>query len=791
MYLNILKKDLKRKKTMNVILLLFIILATTFVSSSVNNMVSVTTALDNYFELAGVPDYIISTINKGTTDNIVDVLNNIEEVDELGVEDILYLTSDNFSFETEDINISNTIVLQDFKNLQTNIFDKNNQPIKELKSGEIILVEKMMTQNNISPGEKITIDIGGVKKEFTVREHFKDALFGGSMIGVSRTIICEEDFEEFFSSKDKTVEYFKGNLCYITTDDTPTIQEEINKYNCGINFSYDSSVFRTAYILNMLIAGILMVISLCLIIISFVVLRFTIGFTISEEYREIGVMKAIGIKNAKIRGIYMVKYLALALVGTAVGFFLSIPLSDLMLKSISNTIVMINDNALLINGACAVLVITVILLFCYMCTGKTKNYTPVDAIRNGEKGKRFKKKGFVSLNKAPLKPTVFLAVNDVLSNPKRFGLIALIFTLCLSMLLILVNSANTLQSDGLITTFGFAPCDICFINDAKQTSFMVEGGRELLEDEIEEIERKLELNNMPGQCYYESLFKFTVEKGDKSYKTYTSLGTGTTTDMYEYFEGTAPKNANEIAITQIISEKLDASIGDTVVIKQLEGDKEYIITGLYQNMLNLGEGIRFHESNDINFIQCSASMVFQIDFDEELSKKEIRERMDSIKDIMDADEVYTAGEYADNLTGSGAAVSAVSILVLVLTIIVIILIAALMERSFIAKEKSEIALLKAVGVKDGSIIMWHTLRFVIVSIIATALALVFTVPLTKLTIDPIFNMMGASFGIEYEIVPFEVFFVYPLIVVVTTLISAFIASLSTKKIKANECAGIE
>ena len=87
--------------------------------------------------------------------------------------------------------------------------------------------------------------------------------------------------------------------------------------------------------------------------------------------------------------------------------------------------------------------------------------------------------------------------------------------------------------------------------------------------------------------------------------------------------------------------------------------------------------------------------------------------------------------------------------------------------------------------------MWHTLRFVIVSIIATALALVFTVPLTKLTIDPIFNMMGASFGIEYEIVPFEVFFVYPLIVVVTTLISAFIASLSTKKIKANECAGIE
>lgn len=791
MYVNILKKDLKRKKTMNIILLLFIILATTFVSSSVNNMVSVTTALDNYFELAGVPDYIITTINKGTTDNIIDVLNDIEEVDEFGVENVLYLTSDDYKFETDGINISNTVVLQNFESLKTNIFEKNNQPIKELKSGEIILVEKIMTQNNISSGEKITIDIGGVKKEFTVRESFKDALFGGSMIGINRMIICEEDFEKFFNSKDETVEYFKGNFCYITTNDTTAIQEEINNYNCGINSSYDSSVFKTAYILNMLIAGVLMVISLCLIIISFIVLRFTIGFTISEEYREIGVMKAIGIKSAKIRGLYMVKYLALALVGTAVGFFLSIPLSDLMLKSVSNTIVIVNNNALLINGACALLVITVILLFCYMCTGKTKNYTPVDAIRNGEKGKRFKKKGFVALNKAPLKPTVFLAVNDVLSNPKRFGLIALIFTLCLSMLLILVNSANTLKSDTLISAFGFAPCDVCFIDDAKQMSFMVEGGRELLEDEIEEIERKLELNDMSGECYYESLFKFTVEKGDKSYKTYTSLGSGTTTDMYQYYQGTAPKNTNEIAITSVIAEKLDASIGDTVVIKQLEGDKEYIITGLYQSMLNLGEGIRFHESNDINFIQCSGCMVFQIDFDEELSDKEIRERIDIIKDIMDADEVYTTGEYVDNLSGSGTAVSAVSMLVLMLTIIVIILIATLMERSFIAKEKSEIALLKAVGVKDGSIIMWHTLRFVIVSIIATALALAFTIPLTKLTIDPIFNMMGASFGIEYEIVPFEVFFVYPLIVIVTTLISAFIASLSTKKIKANECAGIE
>ena len=63
MYLRILKKDIKRKKTMNIILLIFIILATTFIASGANNVVSVMTALDNYFEKAEVPDYYFGTVS--------------------------------------------------------------------------------------------------------------------------------------------------------------------------------------------------------------------------------------------------------------------------------------------------------------------------------------------------------------------------------------------------------------------------------------------------------------------------------------------------------------------------------------------------------------------------------------------------------------------------------------------------------------------------------------------------------------------------------------------------------
>ena len=66
---------------MNIILLVFIILATMFVSSSVNNITNVTTALDNYFEMANVPDYFLATMNKNLSVDIDETVRGASAVD--------------------------------------------------------------------------------------------------------------------------------------------------------------------------------------------------------------------------------------------------------------------------------------------------------------------------------------------------------------------------------------------------------------------------------------------------------------------------------------------------------------------------------------------------------------------------------------------------------------------------------------------------------------------------------------------------------------------------------------
>lgn len=789
MYLNILKRDLKRKKTMNIILLLFIILATTFVSSSINNMLAISTSLDSYMDISNAPDYAVVTLEKGATENVEDVLDSIGKIDSYGMEEYMCVTFDEFTFHTSDAEKSGTYLLQSFDELQLNIFDSDNNKITELNEGEMIVPKKLMNDLELEFGDKVTVDFADVKETFEIVESSKDVLFGGTGISFNRMMISQSDYDKFTLDNEKT-DLYRGKIAYVDTDDTKAVEQEVNNHDCGVVLSGGRDLFKRMYTMDMVISAILLIVSMFLIIISFVVLRFTIGFTLSEEYREIGVMKAIGIKNVKIRGLYMVKYLALSLIGAIVGFAVSIPFGEMLLSSASEYIVIENSNALALNLVCALFIIALTLLFCFNCTGKTKKFTPVDAIRNGETGKRYKRKGLLKLSKCHLRPSGFLSFNDVISNIKRFVIIILTFTVCLSLVLIMVNSSNTLKSDGVIKYFGMVECDICYVDDQTQMDYMIEDGREKLENDLEKTENLLAENDMPANCYYEVMFKFTVAYNDTNVKSWAFQGVNTTTDQYEYYEGTAPQNINEIAMTKVIADKLGVEIGDTVKVTQMEGEKEYIVTALFQSMMNMGEGIRMHQDVELNYLQSTGCLAYQIDFTDEPSKEEIARRAEKIKDLLNNEEVYTTGEYVGKMTGVTGMIDGMTYMILGVALIIIILITVLMERSFIAKERGEIALLKAIGFKDRSIVMWHSLRFVIVSIIATAISLTTLIPLTNLSVGPVFAMMGAH-SMEYAINPTQVFIIYPLIVIATTLISAILTALHTRTIKSSEVSGIE
>ncbi len=461
MYLQILKKDLKRKKAMNVILLVFIILASMFVSSGVNNIISVTTALDDYLEMANAPDYIAMTMNKSGAVDVDGILNAAPSVEGFGKEKILYMESSNVTFEDEikTVSIFNTILLQSDGDMSMNYILDDGGILKSVKSGEFYTTASKAEEIGLEIGDKVTIKLGGVSCEFSFAGGVRDAVLGSTGILIQRYIISAEDFEKFISAEN-VERFYSGELAYIRVSDMEKMLSEIKPFIDSFIFTADKAMIKSSYVFDMMVVGILLVVSLILVTVAFVILRFTIAFTLSEEFREIGVMKAIGIRNRKIRGLYLAKYAALSVIGAVIGLALSYPFGEMLTRLSSKSIVISNQNAAFANVLCAVLIVVVILLFCYGCTGKVGKMSPIDAVRNGQTGERFRKKSIMSLGRSRLPETPFLALNDIVSSPKRFGIITFAFFLCLSLLLILSSTVSTMKGGTLRGAFGIADFDI-------------------------------------------------------------------------------------------------------------------------------------------------------------------------------------------------------------------------------------------------------------------------------------------------------------------------------------------
>lgn len=788
MYLRILKKDLKRKKTMNCILLLFVILSSMFASSSVNNIVTVVNGLDYYFEKAGISDYAFIEKEDDSGTSISEILEKESSVKEYRKEEVIFSTSEHFIKNGKKLSdFSNMAMIMSIDEAKLNYFNSDNDIIKEVSPGKVYLSTFLSKDSGLKIGDNFQLVFGENELTLEFAGIVKDAFLGSEMMANPRIILSRSDYEKIRSDS-YALNGNIGAIYYVNTDDIKALESAATD---GTNIMFDGSVstLKTTYVMNILTAGMLLVVSICLILVSFVILRFTIGFTIAEEFREIGVMKAVGIRNRSIRGIYLVKYFGIAVIGAIIGYTLSVPFGNMMLASVSENMVLGNENSVLIGILCSIAVVGIILLFCWSCTGKIKKMSPIDAVRSGQTGERFHKKGFIHLAKSKLGTTGFLSLNDVLSSPKQYGIITIVFAICIMLVMILANVANTLNSEKLLFLLGTTESDVYLSDSTRITEVM--SGSKTLEEANDEIEKILSDNGMPGNVHVELMKNIPVSFEDTKTTVMFQQCRDTKASDYTYSKGTAPQYENEIALTEPVAEKLGAEIGDTVKLTIDGKEGEYIITALFQSFCQLGEAGRLHESVYIPDSQIAGSMAFQIDFDDEPDKKEIDSRIDKLKSIFVNSQIFNGKEYVNDTTRASDIIKQVKNLILLISIIIIIMITVLMERSFISKEKPEIALMKAIGFKNSSIIAHHTARFFIVSIAASIISIILCKPLTKLIADPIFGIMGAVSGISYEINKIEIFAVYPLVILAATLAGAFLTALYTKTIKASDTSDIE
>lgn len=796
MYFKILKKDLKRKKSMHLILLIFVLLATMFISSSLNNILVVTSGTDYFFEQAGLTDYILVTmkasheVEDSNEKAIEEFLKAQKSVDSYTVDPGMYLVKSNIEFKDKrEVYGSNTMACCSAQIKQQKFFDADNQEVVKVEDGTIYVPGKFMKENEVAVGERIIVSSdAGYKKEFKVAGSVKDAFLGSEMMNLDRFLLSQNDFEELV--QDSGLPF--GNLYSVTTNDLESFEKAYNNESFQVLFGGTQSIIKATYIMDMVIAAVLMLVSLCLILISVVMLRFIIVFTVNQDYKEIGIMKSIGIQNTSIRKLYTVKYFAIAFVGALIGFIAGVPFGRMLLQQVTENIFTKDDNSgILLQLTVSVLVAVVITGFAYHSTGKIKKMSPLDAIRSGNNGERFNKKGLLKLNKFRGKATTFMACNDVLCDWRKYVALLLTSIVGIWLLVMPINTINTLRSEKIVHFFDALECDY-FIGDDTATKLITAGEKNEFCKYLDELETNLIQNDIPVEkIFIEVMFKYRVRKDDKSYLSLAMQGINTSAEEYVYDKGDAPKYENEVALTYTTAETIGADVGDTVYITIGEEEKPFVVSAIYQSMNSLGEGIRFHEETDLDYHAANGSFSAQVLLKDNTDKGLVQEYMDKTKELYPESDIKNVQQYLDDMMGGIIeSISSLKLMILVLVVLINVMVVVLMQKMFLIRERGEMGMMKAIGFSDSAIIGWQTKRILLVLIAGAFIGTVTGTPFSQVTSGQVFKIMGAK-SIEFVVNPLEVYAVYPLAVLVITIIACVLTMRKVKKISVQEINNIE
>lgn len=787
MWFEILKKDLAKQKGVNFILFLFITLSTIFFASSVSNICLVMNGLDTYMEYANVSD-VMAVFSKGEENERFEAwLNSRDEVTEYDHEKLCEIKAEDITIKREDatdtLNTNGaSLYLGKIGGKYAKALDNMGNELA-LAQGEVAVTVGMMERNALHIGDTLEFHISDQTFTYQISVQSKDIMYGNEMSGMTRFIFCEEDYDKMVSgSTNGGIEVYGFN----TTNPRETINSMNQQALKFLANSFERSIYSLLYVFDMIITALLIVIGFCLILISLMILRFSLSFTMEEKYREIGVMKAIGMRDFSIQKIYLAKYFAVVVAGTIVGFLISIPVGKKMMESVSKNMVLGDStDAIGINLICSIVVILFVTGMCILFTGKLKKISAIEAIRSGDKGERYQKRKGLCLYKRKYMGTIsFLGLNDILYNTKRY--LVLFFTFCISFVLITVplNTLTTIESDEMTSKFNLDPDAAIYLETIEAQGDAPYHNVNELENALHRIENELAEKGYLAKLSVGALvfIEYTIEDTKEVIKPLSNYPIGENGSFCEYKAGTAPKLKNEIAFSKKIMEENNLEIGDSITARIGEKVQEFIITGYYSDYMQLGKSARLNPAIDLSDKILSGYWKATVEMETDLTQQELAI---VLKKEFPQYNWLTAQEAIDANIGSVRdTMRAIQIPITAMLCILIMLISLLMMKLFIVREKGPLAMLKSIGWHNKAIRLWLIMRMVWVVILSMIISVPLSIMCNQFILRNIFAIMGAELRIQVD--PIKAYVLYPIILLVGIMFATYIATGSVKRISTND-----
>ncbi|HKL78855.1 MAG TPA: ABC transporter permease [Mobilitalea sp.] len=780
---SIIKKDFTRNKAINITQWLFIFLSALLMASGSIIVIQSFGSIDGLFQVAKPPHFMQMHTGEINQEEIETFADNIDYVTGQQTAEMVNIDGASIGLLRERgdridrVTLSDSMMDNGFA-IQNKQFDYllnlNNETI-QVSAGEIAVPIKYMKSDDLEIGDKLILSEGSFYMEFVITDFIRDAQMASSLASSTRFLVSDEEYVQI-REKIGRLEYL---IEFMLTDTDKIggfqkLYEESGLPNNGTAVTY--TLFK---MLNALGEGmkaiIIILVSLLLIFIAIINLRFTILATMEDEIKEIGTMKAIGISHKDIQKLYKMKYVILSAVGCFFGYVAAILCSGIftadMALNYGKQQLTLRD--FIISIVAVALVHLIVIHFCKRVLKKIRHITVVQALIIGEtdgkkrKRSRKSKEKILTVEANRFLPTnLFLSIRELVIRAKAWFLLLLVFALAACIMIIPANLYNTIRSSEFATYMGTA------ISDIRIDLQSVENLNQKHEEIMNRIQTDDEISsfNAYANCRYEVYGEegwedMQVECGD-----YVNF-------KVSYLNGKGPGRSGEMAISTLNAKKYSVGAGDSLKMKIGGIEENYYICGTYQDVTNGGYTAKMIYDYDQEDV---LKYTYFIDTAEGIS---VKDKAEEHADAFSYAKVIPMANYITQTFGMIIdPLSQVVIAAIAVAAFITLLITVLFLKLNTAREYAQIANMKAMGFSVLDIRKQYVIKTGIVAVIGTLVGVLISNTLGEILVSGLASASGFGLSkIEFVIRPIEAYLLYPSIIIITALAASWFCSAAVKR----------
>jgi putative ABC transport system permease protein len=768
MYLRILRNDILKSKAITLTTVLFVAAAALLVALAAILVVNLTGAIETLMRQGKTPHFMQMHAGELDAARLAAFAKGNEDVADFQVVEFLNLDGAQFVLSGGSLASSvqdNGLVVQGEKfdfllDLDGNLISASD--------GEIYVPIAYWQDGTARVGDIVTI----AGRPFTIAGPLRDSQMQPMLASSKRFLVSHNDFAALrpFGSVEYLIQFRLHDLDRLGAFEAAYTAAGLEANGPAITYP----LFRMMNaISDGLMIALILLVSALVIVIAFLCIRFTLLAKIEEDYREIGVMKAIGLRVADIKKIYLTQYIAIAAAGSLLGYGLSFLFRDALLANI-RLYMGESENAALAPflGIVSVgLVFLAISAYVNGVLGRFRAISPAEAVRFGVSQEKAGGSGHfrLSANKW-LDTNFFLGVKDVLARKGLYATMLTVLSLATFIIIVPQNLHNTISSNSFITYLGIGQGDLFF--GIQQTDHMPEKAAQITET------LKADASIAKFVALTTQTFRVKLADGSEEHIK-VELGDHSVFPL-TYVQGRAPAAENEIALSALNASAMEKKIGDVITLLIDERETNLTVCGIYSDVTNGGKTAKATFSagtEDIMWITIMAKFTNAAQAAEKAGEYADRFAFAKVADI----DEYFRQVFGGTVSAIGKATYAAVGVAVTLAV----LITLLFMRMLVAKDRYAIAVMKAFGFTNADIKIQYAARSVFVLLIGILLGTLLANTLGESLAGAVIGSLGAA-SFKFIVNPLFAYLLSPLLMAGAVLAATFFGTLDAGQIKISE-----